>query len=572
MAHPCSAPFWHYRRSLSLDQSRDKVIVRKDPLHCSAKGYGESNLARKTTGGKGSGGKSVTRTESEARSDTPPPDLTDTHRKSEAEQDSEQPQTPKNDVSLAVSDSDEGPLEKATRRDADAQETAPSRLDQQGELPGAHEEADRRLASTLTDAETVANPQQVPKEETERHEGPPEVDAAGGTYAQRDQECLPAETATEADSEKTDATESHENSDGTELASEKSSSTDHSEHDGLVSDSVTPPLHATTHQKERRGGFFPLLFGGVAAGAIGYGAHYLTQENGADEIAALRDEISQIRADLRTETPAPDLSAIEAELGALQAQIAELETADRPMGEIDTEALLEQLRADIATVAPSDLSPLQDRLDSIEQTLSSQTDAVAGAENRLSTLEADLVDLRDLSERRVAEAEAAIDLALARSGLESVRAALQTGAPYADALTRLREAEVAVPDALANPAAGGVATVDSLQEQFPTAARSALRVALQDEPADSMVDRFQNFIRAQIGARSTVPREGDDPDAILSRAAAHVEAENIDAALIEIEALPASAQQAMQPWLDQAKARVAAEAALPDLTNAITTE
>lgn len=573
MAHPCFAPFWHYRRSLSLDQSRDKVIISKDPLRRSAKGNGESNLARKTTGGKGSSGKSTTHTEPEETSGLPPQDMAEMNPKSGSEQYPEQVEAAKEDASEAVPSSDEVPQEKETTSDADEEKTALSGPDQQDDLDKPHDQAEKTESPSRTSAVTTTDPEEVQTDQSGSLVIRAEVDDKEEILARPDQEPLPSETATEVASQKPDAPEGFETSSRTETSPETSSLADHSEREENASGSAPPPLPpGTSSQSERRGGFFPLIIGGLIAGAIGYGAHYLTQDGDAEEIAALRNEISQIRAGLGAETPAPDLSAIEAELGALREQVAELEAADRPMGDMDPEALLDQLRADITSVEPSDLSPLQDRLDTIEQTLNSQQDAVADTENRLSTLEADLVDLRDLSERRVAEAEAAIDLALARSGLESVRAALQTGAPYADAVARLREAEVAVPDALANPAAGGVATIDVLQEQFPAAARSALRVALQDAPAENVVDRLQNFVRAQIGARSTVPREGDDPDSILSRAAAHIEAENIETALTEIEALPASAQQAMQPWLDQAQARVAAEAALPDLTNAITTE
>jgi hypothetical protein len=59
-------------------------------------------------------------------------------------------------------------------------------------------------------------------------------------------------------------------------------------------------------------------------------------------------------------------------------------------------------------------------------------------------------------------------------------------------------------------------------------------------------------------ARSVIPREGDDPDAVLSRAEAAVKGGDIDVALTELEALPEVAQEAMADWT--AKARLRAEA------------
>ena len=77
-----------------------------------------------------------------------------------------------------------------------------------------------------------------------------------------------------------------------------------------------------------------------------------------------------------------------------------------------------------------------------------------------------------------------------------------------------------------------------------------------------------NFLKAQTGARSVAPREGDDPDAVLSRANASVEAGDIAAALDEIQALPENARQvpAMAEWLAGAQAYNDAQAALSDLT------
>lgn len=323
----------------------------------------------------------------------------------------------------------------------------------------------------------------------------------------------------------------------------------------------TAPIAAAEQPQPRKSGVFPLLLGGLVAGAIGYGAAYLgLQQQTAgpvDEIGQIRSEIGSLRAEIDA-IPAPtDVSALEAELAELRGQVG---TADE-----------------------ADLGPLQARLDDMNDTLSQQVGtvsdevsslraALAEAEEQIAALGADMADLRDLGERRVVEAEAAVDTALAQSGLDSVRAALETGAPYADAVSRLEAAGARVPEALVTPAASGIPTIETLQEEFPEAARAALRVALQDAPAESTADRLGNFLRAQTGARSTVPRQGDDADAVLSRAGAALEAGDLETALAEIDTLPEPAQAAMGGWLNAAQARLAARDALPELINAISTE
>jgi hypothetical protein len=67
-----------------------------------------------------------------------------------------------------------------------------------------------------------------------------------------------------------------------------------------------------------------------------------------------------------------------------------------------------------------------------------------------------------------------------------------------------------------------------------------------------------------LNARSLEPREGDDPDAVLSRVEAAARAGDIAAALAEIEALPEVAREPLADWIDRAEAHRAAQAALQD--------
>ena len=81
-----------------------------------------------------------------------------------------------------------------------------------------------------------------------------------------------------------------------------------------------------------------------------------------------------------------------------------------------------------------------------------------------------------------------------------------------------------------------------------------------------------SFFQRQLGARSVTPREGDDPDAVLSRIEAAVKAGDLSTALTEAEALPPEAQDAMGDWLSQATTRndaVTAAKALADTLAAL---
>ena len=78
------------------------------------------------------------------------------------------------------------------------------------------------------------------------------------------------------------------------------------------------------------------------------------------------------------------------------------------------------------------------------------------------------------------------------------------------------------------------------------------------------MNRVTAFLQSQVGGRSLEPREGDDPDAILSRAEADVQAGDISAALRELDNLPSAAQAVMAPWVEDANARLSATDAMAE--------
>lgn len=450
------------------------------------------------------------------------------------------------------------PEEAVTASDAVAAESsAPPETGGSESVPENHAESlgtPDATASAGTEAETGAEPvaSTVPEAAQDQPEDAPVAEPIEpqNTEAQ----------TTEAQTTEAQSAEAHTGE--PEAAATVDRAIDTTESTTGASTAALPPPAPPPPAAASRGGFFPMLLGGVVAGGIGYAVHYyLSQDADAPnpEIAALQAEVAQLRSEL---SAAPDLSVIETELETVRAAVESLDVA----GQITTG--MDALRAEFAqgdagdgdtqllarlTQLAAEVADMTTRLDGVEGHLAAGDAAIAAVQD-------DLSEIRDLAERRVAEAEAALDTALARAGLDMMRAALGTGAPYPEALGLLRDAGATVPDTLAANAASGVATLEMLQETFPSAARAALRAALQDMPADSAAERIANFLRAQMGARSTAPREGDDPDAVLSRAAAALEAGALDATLSELDALPDAALTAMQDWRARAQARHDADA------------
>jgi hypothetical protein len=191
-----------------------------------------------------------------------------------------------------------------------------------------------------------------------------------------------------------------------------------------------------------------------------------------------------------------------------------------------------------------------------------------------AALPADLTAMVTQTESRLAEAQskaqalaAEVEMASQKNAeaaaLGQIEAAMNSGQPFATALGVLPDPMV--PTALSSQAAAGVPTLASLQTGFPVAARAALEAALRANMGESWSERIGTFLRSQTGARSLEPREGADPDAVLSRAEAALARGDLDATLTEIAALPATAQTAMADWSGLATQRLDALQALRDL-------
>ncbi len=321
----------------------------------------------------------------------------------------------------------------------------------------------------------------------------------------------------------------------------------------------------------RAGGLAALLAGGILAGAVGFGAAqyangawpFQRAEQGpseterlrqsvaaqAERIAALEAQAERLASDLAQLPPPPDISPLASGLEGLGARL------DGLSSRLDG---LEQRVADLEN------RPLAEAGASAE--------AVAAYERELAAmrqmLEEELARIRQekdsVQERQASAAEQARQV-LQQAALASLRAAIADGAPFAAPLQELAATGVEVPRALADLASEGVPTLATLQAQFPQAARAALAAAIRAEADQGRIDRFTAFLRTQLGARSLEPREGDDPDAVLSRAEAALRKGNLARALSELEALPEAGREIMADWVAAASRRLQAERAVADL-------
>jgi hypothetical protein len=233
------------------------------------------------------------------------------------------------------------------------------------------------------------------------------------------------------------------------------------------------------------------------------------------------------------------------------------------------QAAVDTLASRIGEVS-STLDAAEVRLSDLEKrpvTESASPAAVAAYEKELKALQeamaaqrAEIEQVAATAEEKEANAEMTAQEAMKRAALSRIMTALDTGTEFSDAAQSLADVGVTLPPELSRVADSGVDTMATLADAFPQAARAALTRARQDEGGG-----FSGFLMTQLGARSLEPREGSDPDAVLSRAEAAVREGRLTDAVAELDALPETARTEMSDWLEQAGVRAAAVAAVETL-------
>ncbi|MFY0681939.1 MAG: hypothetical protein JXR13_15320 [Thalassovita sp.] len=334
---------------------------------------------------------------------------------------------------------------------------------------------------------------------------------------------------------------------------------DASEADGSVD---TPAAEPAPTQKS---GFMPLVLGGVVAAAIGAaGALYVFPQGlGGSDTQAL----AQLTADLKAQ--AAETARLQAALDKiilppdLTAEVGQALTAAE---EATTQS--EELRAALDSFGAK-LSVLEKR----PVTEAVSADVVAAYEAELQALQQAMSEQRKEVEAMVAEAEAKrgdadeiAKIAAMRNALTRVQAAVASGASFGAPIDDLRAAGAEIPAVLLQNAQG-VPSLRALEDTFPALARKALSAARSTE-----TDRgVATFLRDQLGVRSLTPQEGDDADAILSRAEAALASGHLSDALAELETLPEIARVELSDWLQSANLRLEAQSALAVLSQQVMT-
>lgn len=311
----------------------------------------------------------------------------------------------------------------------------------------------------------------------------------------------------------------------------------------------TPPVTQPVTQVVKRGGFVPMVLGGVVCAALGYaGAQFLKPEGWP--------------------FPGANTQELEQQITALEGQLAEIKSATEDSATAQT-AALGDLRSEFETqfatrddIAKLDeiaeqIAGFEDRMTEIEARPVAEAivspEATAAYERQLAQMQ-DLLDseiarLEEAKEQSIAE-ETAARIATAKSRLQT---RVDAGEPFNSVLSEFGDD---IPEALKLAAEGGIPSVSALQESYSDAARAALVASSRAAYEAGEQNWFQTALQTQIGLRSTTPKEGDDADAVLSRAEQSVRDGLFAEAIATLDLLPDAGKAEMQDWIAQAQKRV----------------
>ncbi|SCZ38924.1 hypothetical protein SAMN03080610_02360 [Afifella marina DSM 2698] len=311
----------------------------------------------------------------------------------------------------------------------------------------------------------------------------------------------------------------------------------------------------------------------------------LTDQNGAASaeptaLNDLRNRINSLEEQMSAAAGGGESAPAQAGAGASQGELQALS------GRLDD---LSGRLGDLENAAPVDLGPLQQAVTTNQQMLTTLQQSVSGAaassdlsnvrdsvadlQNALqhtqSTDEETRAQLEELSQR-MTKLEESMENATAIApavAAEAFADAVASGQSYETELEAVFgfAGEGAVSETLSAHAAEGLPTREALAAEFRTYVPKILRAADAPEEDVGVMDRLIASARGLVEVRPAGPRQGDEPDAIVSRIEADLAAGRLNEAYTEWQSLPEGVRQPSADWAEKLKARADAEALAEDL-------
>ncbi len=269
----------------------------------------------------------------------------------------------------------------------------------------------------------------------------------------------------------------------------------------------------------------------------------------------LENDLTSLKAELLQETQAATdaaNAAVEEARQSRQSLAADREAITRQIEEI------ERLRAEVrSSMAARDQSAEQSAAD-IEQL---RSELLSTFQQREAASAQQIDALRQRLERLQSEEVATASKTAATSlALLNLQRQVTQGKPFATELAAVRalSPNLAPLGQLQSYANDGLPSQAFLSRTFRETAREAQRAAVQGSAESGLSKLAANFM-SLVTVRKAGDVPGETPAAILSRAETRLEANDLEGAVEELDALKGPAAEKMDEWLSAARARVAVD-------------
>jgi hypothetical protein len=276
----------------------------------------------------------------------------------------------------------------------------------------------------------------------------------------------------------------------------------------------------------------------------------------------------------------PAVEQLNQRVAQLDQKVGQLEQrpAGSAQGAADLSPLQGELRKQAAALGDvgSKVSALESRVGQLPAVDPHAIQALQGDMQKLAVNVGDLANrVGKLETQEAAQAGAARAEQALMLGLGQLREAVLSGRPYTAELAAVRSLARDRQDVLQGlqpleaSAGSGVPTLPVLTQRFETAANDIVR-AEQAPPSEGWGDQILARLRSLVTVRRVGRNAGDDPvQNAVATAEGALQKADLDGAVQALDGLQGAPAQAAKPWLDQAHARLAAEAALDKVDTTI---
>jgi hypothetical protein len=275
--------------------------------------------------------------------------------------------------------------------------------------------------------------------------------------------------------------------------------------------------------------------------------------------ATTREQITKLQGELTRLGKEQEATA-----DALAQVVGEIDDIKPAQGAANAEALAQRLtrmeqQMSEAAAALERLRAMRGELDAAV----AQLTKLAQAETRIGALEKETAERRGIDSKATDAARASAIVSLGTRIKQGVAQGSDGSADLA-ALKSLAgaDAELAEPIAALAPLAGKkIATPETLRQRFPAVAREIVAGDATDQAGEwweKALARLQNLVSIR---RTGADVTGDSAEARVAQAEAALQAGRLDQAVAALKPLTGQAAKAAAPWLADAEAVLAAQAA-----------